>query len=51
VALQGIRADQILAVQPWRRHALSELVKLAKLRWRIEHDYRELKHALGLDRF
>ena len=27
------------------------LVSLAKLRWRIEHDYRELKDALGLDHF
>ena len=24
---------------------------LAKLRWRIEHDYRELKHCLGLDHY
>jgi SRSO17 transposase len=30
---------------------LPELVRLGKLRWRIEHDYRELKHALGLDHF
>lgn len=30
---------------------LSELVRLAKLRWRVEHDYRELKDALGLDHF
>jgi SRSO17 transposase len=30
---------------------LSEIVRLAKLRWRIEHDYRELKDALGLDHF
>jgi SRSO17 transposase len=30
---------------------LQELVRLAKLRWRIEHDYRELKDALGLDHF
>ena len=30
---------------------LAELVRLAKLRWRIEHDYRELKDALGLDHF
>ena len=30
---------------------LKELVRLAKLRWRIEHDYRELKDALGLDHF
>jgi SRSO17 transposase len=28
-----------------------ELVRLAKLRWRIEQDYRELKGALGLDHF
>jgi SRSO17 transposase len=30
---------------------LKELVRLAKMRWRIEHDYRELKDALGLDHF
>ncbi|RKR86688.1 SRSO17 transposase [Micromonospora pisi] len=30
---------------------LTELVRLAKSRWRIEHDYRELKTALGLDHF
>jgi SRSO17 transposase len=28
-----------------------DLVKWAKMRWRIEHDYRELKHGLGLDHF
>ncbi|MER6386002.1 IS701 family transposase [Streptomyces sp. NPDC001250] len=28
-----------------------ELVRWAKMRWRIEHDYRELKHGLGLDHF
>ena len=28
-----------------------ELVRLAKMRWRIEHDYRELKTGLGLDHF
>ena len=27
------------------------LVHLAKLRWRIEHDYRELKQCLGLDHY
>ncbi|GAA3599792.1 hypothetical protein GCM10022419_099690 [Nonomuraea rosea] len=27
---------------------LRELVRLAKIRWRIEHDYRELKTGLGL---
>jgi SRSO17 transposase len=30
---------------------LIDLVRLAKLRWRIEQDYRELKDALGLDHF
>jgi SRSO17 transposase len=30
---------------------LKTLVRLAKIRWRIEHDYRELKHGLGLDHF
>jgi SRSO17 transposase len=30
---------------------LKTLVQLAKIRWRIEHDYRELKHGLGLDHF
>ena len=30
---------------------LDRLVALAKLRWRVEQDYRELKDALGLDHF
>jgi SRSO17 transposase len=30
---------------------LPELVRLAKLRWRIERDYQELKDELGLDHF
>ncbi len=30
---------------------IERLVELAKLRWRIEQDYRELKDALGLDHF
>ncbi|MGH3599545.1 MAG: IS701 family transposase [Pseudonocardiaceae bacterium] len=30
---------------------LETLVRLGKLRWRIEQDYRELKDALGLDHF
>lgn len=29
----------------------AEVVRLAKIRWRIEHDYREMKHGLGLDHF
>ncbi|BFV56323.1 hypothetical protein KCMC57_up14270 [Kitasatospora sp. CMC57] len=31
--------------------SLTTLVRLAKLRWRIEHDYREMKQALGLAHF
>jgi len=31
--------------------SLERLVSLAMLRWRIEHDYRELKDGLGLDHF
>jgi SRSO17 transposase len=31
---------------PYRR-----LIRLAKLRWRIEHDYREVKTGLGLDHY
>ncbi|MFW6725229.1 IS701 family transposase [Streptomyces sp. MAR4 CNY-716] len=30
---------------------LATLVRIAKLRWRIEHDYREMKQALGLAHF
>jgi SRSO17 transposase len=30
---------------------LRRLVRAAKIRWRIEHDYRELKQALGLAHF
>ena len=30
---------------------IAELARLAKIRWRIEHDYRELKGGLGLDHF
>ena len=29
----------------------SYLARLAKIRWRIEHDYRELNDGLGLDHF
>jgi SRSO17 transposase len=31
--------------------AIEDLVRLGKLRWRIEQDYRELKDALGLDHY
>jgi SRSO17 transposase len=31
--------------------AVADLVRLAKLRWRIERDYQELKDEIGLDHF
>ena len=31
--------------------ALATLVETAKLRWRIERDYQELKQELGLDHY
>lgn len=31
--------------------SIETLVRHAKLRWRIEHDYRELKQCLGLDHY
>ena len=30
---------------------IGELARLAKIRWRVGHDYRELKTGLGLDHF
>jgi len=34
-----------------KRTPLKTLVRLAKIRWRVEHDHRELKTGLGLDHF
>ncbi|WP_394468226.1 IS701 family transposase [Kutzneria buriramensis] len=33
------------------RTTRAELVRVAKLRWRVEHDHRELKDGLGLDHY
>jgi len=33
------------------RTSLKALVRMAKLRWRVEQDYREMKDELGLDHF
>jgi SRSO17 transposase len=49
-------ADQAEPVKYWLSNLpettpLVELVRLGKLRWRIEQDYRELKGALGLDHY
>jgi SRSO17 transposase len=40
-----------LASLPDESLGLRRLVRLAKGRWRIEQDYRELKDELGLDHF
>jgi SRSO17 transposase len=39
-----------LSSQPAGTHP-TDLIRYAKIRWRIEHDYRELKTGLGLDHF
>lgn len=63
--LQQFVASSPWAVKPVRRTAptdyrisdlpadtpLKTLVRLAKIRWRIEHDYRELTTGLGLSHF
>jgi SRSO17 transposase len=48
--------DQPAPVKYWLsnlgpRTRLKTMVRLAKIRWRVEHDYRELKTGLGLDHF
>lgn len=42
--------DYWLSTLP-ERTPVKTLVRLAKIRWRIEHDYRELKTGLGLTHF
>jgi SRSO17 transposase len=37
------------SVQPARRHAPTDLLRTAKIRWWIEHDYRELKPASAFE--
>ena len=49
-------AEQDEPVKYWLSNLPSQtpivtLVGLAKLRWRVEHDYRELKQCLGLDHY
>jgi SRSO17 transposase len=49
-------ADKAEPIKYWlsnlpKTTPIVELVRLGKLRWRIEQDYRELKGALGLDHF
>ncbi|MFE9455023.1 transposase [Streptomyces sp. NPDC006739] len=48
---EDAEAHRLLAVILPADTPPAELVRLVKIRWRIEHDYRELKHGLGLDHF
>ena len=43
--------DRVASPSPPEDTPLPELVRLGKIRWRVEHDYRELKTGLGLDHF
>ena len=51
MAVRRSRADQILALHPACGDVTRELVYMAKLRWRIERDYQELKQELGLGHY
>ena len=45
------RADQILAIDVAADISFRGLVDFAKLRWRIERDYQELKQEVGLGHY
>ena len=45
------RTDQVLVTTLPEDITFDRLVDLAKLRWRIEHDYQELKQELGLGNY
>jgi SRSO17 transposase len=51
MAARSCGAGQVLAVQPARTDRETHPRALAKLRWRIEHDYREVKTGLGLHHY
>ena len=45
-------AERLLALQPRAKtNAAERLARLARLRWTIELDYRQLKGELGLDHY
>jgi SRSO17 transposase len=50
MAARSRRALRVLSTLP-ATTAIEELVRLAKICWRVEHDYRQLKTGLGLAHF
>jgi len=51
VARGRSRSDQVLVVDAAGEYRLHQLVDFAKLRWRIERDYLELKQEVGLGHY
>ena len=51
MAPRQARADRLLDLQPPRSTKPGRLARLARLRWKIELDYRQLKGQLGLDHY
>jgi hypothetical protein len=51
MAREGTGTGKILALQPWAAVSLEELAETAKLRWRVERDYQELKQGICLGHF
>lgn len=51
VPARGGRAHRLLALHAPGGDAIGRAGEAGKIHWRIEHDYRELNHGLGLDHF
>lgn len=51
MALDGIGALETLPAVTSCSTSVRELVRTAKLRWRVERDYQDLKGEVGLDHF
>lgn len=47
----GVNADRLLALDPAGHDPPERTRPPGQIRWRIEHDYRELKTGLGLAHF
>ena len=51
VARRQVRAHRLLDLQPPSSTEPERLARLARLRWKIELDYKQLKGELGLDHY